>query len=329
MEFALSPDTKAWEESLTVLAKNLPPSAAQLRLLVLGQEYLATALQTLRPDIAPIDVGHGEGSLDAVFSLPENSVDAVVAHSLFYRLEVQDLFLQAALRVLRPGGRLILLDPAGDKPAWGALKGVWKDWASSWAIFKWQRDAHGYERLDTSALAGVLQEAGFARILTEKILGGYGILGRGEKPHVAASTMARVAVGAKGQDNLEPLSGEDLLSIQGRYIHLLIWQTPNKPVWEDDFGTIEWQAAIVEDVHHQPLVLGFSSLPKAVAFMQEAVMVGAIQGINKIAKFSKETASAWAWGVLMNPTLEMVKTRYTLAGRFVKIDPQLAERPDE
>ena len=73
-------------------------------------------------------------------------------------------------------------------------------------------------------------------------------------------------------------------------------------------------------------LLGFSSLPKAVGFMQPAVVTGRIQGINKVGKFDKARAMAWAWDVILNPKLDSIRDEQLA---FVKIDPSTAEAPDE
>ena len=73
-------------------------------------------------------------------------------------------------------------------------------------------------------------------------------------------------------------------------------------------------------------MLGFSSLPKAVGFMQPAVLAGFITDINKIGKFSVKTASACEWRIILNPALEALVGE---APTFINIDFTLAEAPDE
>jgi SAM-dependent methyltransferase len=158
-----------------------------------------------------------------------------------------------------------------------------------------------------------LEQAGFTRILVEAETGG--VLIRGEKPHTEEHTVDRIK---------QVADRDSAASFQGRYVHLLIRQTPNKPVWAlKPDEKIEWKAAALAG-ENEPVLLAFSSLPKAVAFMQPAVMNGLIKDINKVAKFSRETAQIWS--LLANPTLEM------LAGQsitLIPIDPDTAETPDE
>jgi SAM-dependent methyltransferase len=159
-----------------------------------------------------------------------------------------------------------------------------------------------------------LEGAGYTRILIEAALDQGGLLLRGEKPHTEARTVDRIRQVA------------DLDQYAGRYLHLLIRQTPNKPVWAlrpDD--VITWHAAAVQGSDGAAL-LAFSSLPKAVAFMQPAVMQGLIRDINKVGKFSREIARAWDMPLLLNPDIEALSGCEIV---FSPVDAQTAEAPDE
>lgn len=195
--------------------------------------------------------------------------------------------LQAALAALRPGGRLIVADP-------GAAAGP--EWVAR------------------------LEAAGFVRVLVEALPAG-GALLRGEQPHADADTLARIDVVAR-PDAVR----EDLAAFRGRYLHVLVRQSPNRPVWALAPGeTYTWQAvAVVRGGAAQ--VLAFSSLPSGVAFMQRAVLAGQIQGVNKIAKVARETAQAWPFGVWLNPTLADVQGA---AFSELALDPASAVSGDE
>ena len=168
------------------------------------------------------------------------------------------------------------------------------------------------------AWVDLLENTGYTRILVEAT--GAGILLRGEKPHTEERTVDRIRQVADG-DTMTDLSG-----FKGRYVHLLIRQTPNKPVWvlrPDE--PIEWAAVAVNSADDLTL-LAFSSLPKAVAFMQPAVMQGLIRDVNKVGKFSRETAGTWALPLLFNPEIE------TVTGQEITlwpVDSATAEAPDE
>lgn len=204
-----------------------------------------------------------------------------------YDSPAQPDMLKKALTVLRPGGRLIIVRPSGQPEA---------------------------------ALVTLLEQAGYTRILVEPALDSGGLLLRGEKPHTEQRTVDRISQVADSD-----ITG-DWAGYRGRYVHLLVRQSPNKPVWAlrpDE--QIEWRAAALEQ-GGQHVLLAFSSLPKAVAFMQPAVMAGLVKDVNKVAKFSKETAQSWPQAVLFNPTAEMVEGWPVV---LLPVDPSTAEAPDE
>ncbi len=72
------------------------------------------------------------------------------------------------------------------------------------------------------------------------------------------------------------------------------------------------------------MLLAFSSLPNAVAFMQPAVIAGSLKDVHKVAKFSRTTAQTWR--LLINPAADVLSGREIV---LVPIDPALAETPDE
>ncbi len=205
-----------------------------------------------------------------------------------YDIELTSDLLKFVLDGLRPGGRFIALQSRGCV-------------------------SESHPRL--------LSDQGYVRILVEPALDGLGVLLRGEKPHVTADTLDRIqSVAQADSDSL------DLDHYRGRYLHLLIQQQPNKPTWKmTPADSIAWRAIAIER-ESEPVLLSFSSLPKAVGFIQPAVVAGAIRDVNKVGKFSLATAADWAWQVILNPTLESVRHEtITMVG----IDPFTAEAPDE
>ena len=192
--------------------------------------------------------------------------------------------LAVCLMALRPGGRLIVGQTTGQ--------------ASTEQVH-------------------LLENAGYTRVLVEAILG-RSVLLRGEKPHTEAHTVDRIKQVADRDE------ASSLADFKGRYVHLLIRQTPNKPVWSlRSDEVVSWQAAAVAD-DTGPVLLAFSSLPKAVALMQPAVMQGIIQDVNKVGKFNRATAQNWS--LLLNPDLDTLVDKPIV---FVPVDPDLAEAPDE
>src|SRR5579859_1236147 len=119
------------------------------------------------------------------------------------------------------------------------------------------------------------------------------------------------------------------------FVYLMIRQTPNRPVWALAPSTpIRWEAVSVLDTTTEintPTALVFSSLPKAVAFMQPAVIANVLVGVTRIAKFERRVAAQWAFPTLLNPVFEALHRAeyYTLPGPWLPIDPKSAITGDE
>jgi SAM-dependent methyltransferase len=266
------------------LLKHLPPSASALRLLDWSDGVLEAEFSLLRADLQIM-----RRRPDA--AIPPDSVDAIIAFDQALNADA----LAQGLRLLRPGGRLIAVDPAGTL------------------------DKRYLERLES---------AGYTRILVEAAIDDpnvaeapVGVLLRGEKQHTTADTLARVQVAAAR--DLPSGAGVDLSAYTGHYVHVLVRQTPNTPIWmRADDEPLRWDAVSVDGA-----VLVFSSLPKAVAFMQQAVLRGQIVGVNKIAKFRAEVVRlTWTHPTRVNPDSEALDGR---AVDFLPLDPTTAEQPDE
>lgn len=266
-------------ELIEVMAKHLPPSAAGLRLLDVGGTA-GPILLGLRPDLDVVIAS----VLAKQWDYAAQSFDAIVA----YDMPLDADYLAAILRLLRPGGRFVQVNPID-------------------------------QTLD--AIGESLLKAGFVRCLVEPATEQGGILLRGERTHTTSDTLERVqGVAQRDADLL------DLSSFRGRYVHLLVRQQPNKPVWRlSPDEVITWDAAAIAQEGDAAL-LAFSSLPKAVAFMQSAVLENVITGINKVGKFSLQTAAEWPHRVIVNPTLESITD---MAIQFIAVDPSTAEAPDE
>lgn len=262
---------------IEAMAKHLPPSGASLRLVdIFGRT--ASILREQRPDI---EVVYSPKKLTN-WRIPPDSVDAIAA----YDCEPSEDLLTSAMRVLRPGGRLIILN----------------------------------SRLDPSeTFVKTLESADFTRILVE--VGAecplpVGALMRGEKPHTEERTVDRV----------KQVAAQDAPIRTARYLHLLIHQTPDKPAWRmtpDDVVT--WQAVAVQG-DAEVVLLTFSSLPKAVEFMQPAVMAGYIKNVNKIAKFKWDVVKEWPYATILNPSDEIFETQVVA---MLDVDRSVAEAADE
>jgi hypothetical protein len=188
---------------------------------------------------------------------------------------------------LRPGGRLILAAAAEPAP-----------------------------------LLAALTAAGCIHCLVETE--GSLTLYRGERPPESASTLARAQQLAAAE--MTGAAGEQPPALP-RFVFLLVTQTPNKPAWKLAPGErVTWRAAtIVRGA--APHLLAFSSLVKAVAYLQPAVLAGAISGVNKVAKFPATAAAAWPLPLLLNPSFEAL--RGAAAGPPLDVAPEMAITGEE
>lgn len=120
-------------------------------------------------------------------SLPDASFDLVVGHSFLYLTTDRRAVLTEVARVLRPGGRLLLMEPNREGSLWRAAAGLGRRhiaaalrrpiaagrFAASmvtWRLFgraaRWPR---------AKELAALLAEAGFEEIAIHPTLGGLGL----------------------------------------------------------------------------------------------------------------------------------------------------------
>lgn len=347
-----------WLGSLQEMSRHFPPSASQLRLLDVGCGHGNSTRQflELRGDIQAEGVDFSAGMLTTAKRLtqgslrerihwlqaditrlpvPDNSVDAITGHSVYYMLADQPAFLRECLRVLRPGGRLILLDPAR-RPFPVDILRTRHAIRIKLAVLSWHTVSLMHQRFDLSEMAQRLESAGFARVLSEKAVEGYGVLSRGEKPFAEGqSTIERVQQIAGADVSAADLTPIPAISVpenaRGRNLFLLVKQTPNKPTWAlKPDESIRWDAAMMRSSSGVRCLLAFTSLPKAVEFMQSAVLANQLVGINKVAKFEKSVAPMWVIDMLLNPTLAALNAAgWQDQQEMFAVDPAAAVTGDE
>jgi hypothetical protein len=173
-------------------------------------------------------------------------------------------------------------------------------------------------------LARTMTQAGFTRILVEEVLDGAFTLARGEP---ATRTMDHdIGVVTPGTELARVPAGARL----PRYLHLLVHQEPPSRGWEAvDPASIIWQAMTVREVATAEIVLvGFSSLVKAVAFMKAAVRAGAIPDINKLPRYRGDAVAEWGLPVLLDPAFEALRddARFRFDAPSLRIDPRAEEK---
>lgn len=111
------------------------------------------------------------------------------------------------------------------------------------------------------------------------------------------------------------------------FVFLLVRQTPNKPAWKlTPTDTLVWEAATL---HHpgQTELLAFTSLTRAVGFMQAAILNRWLTGVNKVGKFPAALAATWPHALCLNPDFEAV--RALPLGPQCPVDPHTAITGEE
>ncbi|MFL5310562.1 MAG: methyltransferase domain-containing protein, partial [Myxococcales bacterium] len=110
-------------------------------------------------------------------------VDAVTFHSVLYLLPDRAAALREAARVLRPGGRAILLEPRGGTRA--TARGLVRALARpGWAMtaLLWRAMSGFYGRFTADELRVLLEAAGLRVLKMDEALDGLGLFGVAERP---------------------------------------------------------------------------------------------------------------------------------------------------
>jgi ubiquinone/menaquinone biosynthesis C-methylase UbiE len=110
------------------------------------------------------------------------SVDAMTGHSFLYLVHDRAAVLAEALRALRPGGRLILMEPNARPATIRMVLDVSRDPRHVIAVSLWRPFSRLHGRYDAVSLAATLERAGFVRCQVEEVLGGLGLLASAERP---------------------------------------------------------------------------------------------------------------------------------------------------
>jgi len=167
------------------------------------------------------------------------------------------------------------------------------------------------QRHPAEALLAALTAAGFIHCLVEDHARQR--LYRGERPPTAPLSQLATGVSA----------------ISSPFVFLLIQQTPNKPAWKlKPAEKIIWRAAtLINAETQQTMLIAFTSLVKAVGFMQAAILAQFIRDINKVGKFRSALASNWEYPLLINPDFETA--RAWRLGEAYQVDPQVAITGEE
>lgn len=144
-----------------------------------GGDYALAMLRRARRRSASLNLV----CLDAgALPFAAGALDGVTFHSVLYLLPDQAAALREVKRVLRPGGRAVLLEPQDGARA--TLSGLWHALPTPrWALTAlcWRAMSRAYGRHDAQSLSSALAAAGLQVLKIDETLGGLGLLAVAEK----------------------------------------------------------------------------------------------------------------------------------------------------
>jgi ubiquinone/menaquinone biosynthesis C-methylase UbiE len=192
LPYELLASAPVWERHCAQMAAELPADARHVldlgcgpgnctRLLgphAIGGDYALRMLKRARRRgviVAAMDA--------AALPVRSGALDAVTFHSVLYLLPDRAAALREVFRVLRPGGRAILLEPQSGLRA--TVVGMARAlptprWALTAAL--WRTMSGAYGRFSADELWAALEGAGLRVEKIEESLGGLGLLAVAEKP---------------------------------------------------------------------------------------------------------------------------------------------------
>jgi SAM-dependent methyltransferase len=189
-----------WDASCAHLAAAVSPDARRILDLGCGAGAVLIALAATHPRAASVGVDLSSRMLGqarrrapyaarglvradaAALPWPPGAFDAVTSHSFFYLVPDRDAVLAEAWRVLRPGGRLALMEPWSGPAAPRAVLRHSRDPRFLLSVTLWRAFNRHRGRFDGAHLADLLRRAGFVRLRGRPVLGGLGLLATAEKP---------------------------------------------------------------------------------------------------------------------------------------------------
>jgi ubiquinone/menaquinone biosynthesis C-methylase UbiE len=116
--------------------------------------------------------------------LPFNraSLDACTGHSFLYLLNDRAASLAEVRRVLKPGGRLILMEPNARAATPRQVLRVSRDPRHLFSVSLWRPFSRLHGRFSPATLVATLEQAGFVHCQADETLGGLGVLASARAP---------------------------------------------------------------------------------------------------------------------------------------------------
>lgn len=193
---------RAWRGSCAALAAKVPGTPARIADLGCGPGTSTFALAKQHPSatVLGIDVSermlararrqaHARGETriawirtDAArLPLADESVDVVTGHSFLYLLPDRASVLAECLRVLRPGGWMVVMEPNERPLSTIAVLELNRTVRFLLSVALWRTVSRWNGRFTAASLDATLRGAGFGACAIEETLGGLGLLASAEK----------------------------------------------------------------------------------------------------------------------------------------------------